>query len=102
MKKVLEIKKLESGIVKVRLEATKRITLYFRVKLDNTRLSCKPEICPIYDKALRRVSPLPKYVNFCYFCNNLFREYPELKEWFQKEEGVTSLNQVLPVEKKIN
>lgn len=92
MKKVLEIKGEGKGIFKVRLEATKRITLYFEINTSK-QSPCDHKICPLYYDCVRLKSPLKKFSNFGDFCCTLFVEYPSLKT----ELGVKSITEVFPI-----
>jgi hypothetical protein len=98
MKRILEVKEYIPGIVKIRLEATKRRTLWMKIlkEIPTNYLPCDPSICPLYYDCSKMKSPLVRYHTFAEFCNRLFSEYPELKE----ELGITSINQITPIKKE--
>ena len=95
MKRILMIKKIEHNIVKVKIEATKRKWIWLKIDRKNTKHTCTPEKCSLYrfcaDPNMK--SPLWKYKTFGEFCNNLFIEYPELKEMLT----VKSILGVVPI-----
>lgn len=99
MKRILEIKEIEPGIIEIKLEATKRRKLRFKVdKSEN--FSCS-ESCPLYQKCSKLPSPLyPKYPKFGNFCSQLYNEYPGLAFRLVTEFGVLNINQLIPIEKK--
>lgn len=93
-KKILEVKWIDEGVVRVKLKATKRRNIW--LKVDKTNLfSCTSQNCQLYYKCGMMKSPLRKYDNFGQFCNHLLIEYPELKE----ELGITRINQMVPIKK---
>ena len=99
MKRILNVKLTEDGLIEVRLEATKRRKVWLR-KLRTIISTCDPKYCPLYYTCTSIPSPLKKYPNFGEFCNKLFSNYPDLAFKLATEYGVTNINQVVPVMKK--
>ena len=98
MKRVIEIKRIEENKFVIRLEATKRIRVW--MKLQKTKfLLNKCSQCPLYNECDSISSPLKKYRNFGFFCDNLFSEYPDLIKRLEKF-GVRNINQVVPIKKR--
>lgn len=96
--KILEVKWIDKKIVKVKLKATKRRTLWMKVEKTDLPINfftCTPKNCQLYYECSKMKSPLRKFYNFAQFCNHLFREYPELKDIL----GITSINQVIPIKR---
>jgi len=100
MKKVLEVRLTEDGLIEVRIEATKRRRIWLR-KLKTIISTCDPQYCPLYYTCTSIPSPLKKYPNFGEFCNKLFSEYPDLAFQLVTKFGVTNINQVVPIKMKI-
>jgi len=102
VKKILEIKEIDSGILKVRLEATKRRTIWIKV-LDKKVSNPCSGYCPLrgFDgECFKRRSPLHKYVIFADFCNRLFVEYPDLKDKLENGWGVKNIDQFIMWKRK--
>ena len=99
MKKVLEVKLIEDGLIEVRIEATKRKKIWLKMIKANVEASCDSSICPFYYICSTLKSPLKKYPNFGEFCNKLFSDYPDLAFRLATEYGVTNINQVVPIKK---
>ena len=99
-KKVLEIKKVEENIIKVKLEATKRRKIWLKMIKANVEASCDSSICPLYHTCPTLKSPLKRYRCFGEFCNKLFKEYPDLAFRLATEYGITNINQVVPIKKE--
>lgn len=96
-KKILEVVWIDEKIVRVKLEATKRRKMWVKVEKETpANPICDPSICPLYYDCSKMKSPLVQYHSFAIFCNNLFSDYPELKE----KLGVKCLNQVVPIKKR--
>jgi hypothetical protein len=98
-RKIIEIRKIREGILKIRIEATKRKAL--GVKIRNSKFienSCNQYVCPLYKKCFYMRSPLKQYASFGDFCNELFNAYPDLKTRLKKF-GVKNINQVVPIKR---
>lgn len=102
MKKVLKIVEVEPGILKVRLEATKRRTIWIKV-LDKKVSSPCSGYCPLRrleGGCFKRSPPLHKYKTFANFCDSLFVEYPDLKDKLKKGWEVENIDQIIMWERK--
>ena len=103
MKKVLSVEEYISGILIIKLEATKRIKLWVKIdrRVEKDRLTaCDDHVCPFYSTCPILKSPLKKYPNFGEFCNHLFTEYPDLPLQLATKFRVFNINQVVPIIKK--
>ena len=97
--RVIEIKKVGEDKIVIRLEATKRRRIWMKIRRTKfLTSSCDQFVCPLYRYCGSLRSPLKKYKNFGFFCNNLFKEYPDLKTRLEKF-GVRDINQVVPIKK---
>jgi hypothetical protein len=95
VKRILGVEEYIPGIVKIRLEATKRRTLWVKILKEIPESSCESSVCPLYRDCSKLKSPLSQYPTFAEFCNRLFSDYPELKE----KLGVYDINQVVPIKR---
>ncbi len=97
MKQILNLEEIEDNIFKIRIEATKRRTLYLKRDIKGGRLglACSEYRCPLYRSCSKLPSPLyPKYKTFGEFCNSLYEEYPGLEKMLG-----AGLNDIVPIKK---
>ena len=97
MKQILNFEEIENNIFKIRIEATKRRTLYIKRDIEGGKfeISCSEFRCPLYRNCSELPSPLyPKYKTFGEFCNMLYVEYPGLREILKAE-----VNDTVPIKK---
>lgn len=97
--KIISVKEIDCDIIEVKLEAVKRRKIWLKI-LRSGVFPCEAGVCPLYRVCTFLPSPLPKYKDLSKFCNNLFNNYPELPIILKEKFEITSINQVMLIEKK--